>query len=99
MPETAASLWTTYNFTGALLGLEVGGGVTYQDDVFLNVGNTAVAPGYTTLDGLVSYAWDRFRVSLNGYNLSDETYFAQVHGNRVTPGQGRTFIATLGVVY
>ncbi|HOZ27004.1 MAG TPA: TonB-dependent receptor [Hyphomonadaceae bacterium] len=99
VPETAASLWTTYNFTGALLGLEVGGGVTYQDDVFLNVGNTAVAPGYTTLDGLVSYAWDRFRVSLNGYNLSDETYFAQVHGNRVTPGQGRTFIATLGVVY
>ena len=57
------------------------------------------APGYTTLDGLVSYAWDRFRVSLNGYNLSDETYYAQVHGNRVTPGQGRTFIATLGVVY
>lgn len=99
VPETAASLWTTYNFTGALLGLEVGGGVTYQDDVFLNVGNTAVAPGYTTLDGLVSYSWDRFRVSLNGYNLSDETYYAQVHGNRVTPGQGRTFIATLGVVY
>lgn len=99
VPETAASLWTTYNFTGGLLGLEVGGGVTYQDDVFLNVGNTAVAPGYTTLDGLVSYAWDRFRISLNGYNLTDETYYAQVHGNRVTPGQGRTFIATLGVVY
>ena len=47
----------------------------------------------------MSYGWDRFRVSLNGYNLSDETYYAQVHGNRVTPGQGRTFIATLGVVY
>ncbi len=67
--------------------------------MFLNVGNTAVAPGYTTLDGLVSYAWDRYRISLNGYNLSDETYYAQVHGNRVIPGQGRTFIATLGVVY
>ena len=99
VPETAASLWTTYNFTGALLGLEVGGGVTYQDDVFLNVANTVVAPGYTTIDGLVSYSWDRFRVSLNGYNLADETYYAQVHGSRVTPGQGRTFIATLGVVY
>ncbi len=99
VPETAASLWTTYNFTGALLGLEVGGGVTYQDDVFLNTANTAVAPGYTTLDGLISYSWDRFRVALNGYNLSDETYYAQVHGNRVTPGQGRTFIASLSVVY
>lgn len=99
VPETAASLWTTYNFTGALLGLEVGGGVTYQDDVFLNTANSAIAPGYTTIDGLISYAWDRFRLSLNGYNLSDETYYAQVHGNRVTPGQGRTFIASLGVVY
>jgi catecholate siderophore receptor len=99
VPETAASLWTTYNFAGGLTGLEIGGGVTYQDDVFLNTANSALAPGYTTLDGMVSYAWDRFRVSLNGYNLSDETYYAQVHGNRVTPGQGRTFIATLGVVY
>lgn len=98
-PETAASLWTTYNFTGALSGLEIGGGVTYQDDVFLNAANSGVAPGYTTLDGLVSYGWDRFRLSLNGYNLTDELYFSQVHGNRVTPGQGRTFIATLGVVY
>lgn len=99
VPETAASLWTTYNFTDGLAGLEVGGGVTYQDDVWLNTANTAMAPGYTTLDGLISYGWDRYRVSLNGYNLTDETYYAQVHGNRVTPGQGRTFIATLGVVF
>lgn len=98
-PEHAASLWTTYNFTGGLAGLEVGGGLTYQDDVFLNVGNNAVAPGYTTLDGLISYGFDRFTISLNAYNLTDELYYAQVHGNRVTPGQGRTFIATLGVIY
>lgn len=99
VPEHAASVWTTYNFTGGLAGLEVGGGVTYQDDVWLNTANTAMAPGYTTLDGLVSYGWDRYRISLNGYNLTDEVYFAQLHGNRVTPGQGRTFIVTLGVVY
>jgi catecholate siderophore receptor len=99
VPESAASLWTTYNFTDGLAGLEIGGGVTYQDDVWLNTSNTAMAPGYTTLDGLISYGWDRYRVSLNGYNLTDETYYAQVHGNRVTPGQGRTFIATLGVVF
>ncbi len=98
-PEHAASLWTTYNFTGGLAGLEIGGGLTYQDEVFLNVQNTAAAPSYTSLDGFVSYGWDRFRLSLNGYNLSDELYYSQVHGNRVTPAQGRTFIATLGVVY
>jgi len=98
-PENAASLWTTYNFTGGLAGIEIGGGVTHQGEVFLNPANTSTAPSYTALDGFVSYGWDRFRISLNGYNLSDELYFAQVHGNRVTPGQGRTFIATLGVVY
>lgn len=98
-PETAASLWTTYNFTGVLAGLEIGGGVNYQDDVWLNTANTSAAPGYTTFDGLVSYAFDRYRISLNAYNLGDELYFAQVHGNRLTPGQGRTFIASLGLVY
>lgn len=98
-PESGASLWTTYNFTGGLAGLEVGGGLTYQGKVWLNAGNTSSTPSYTTVDGYVSYGWDRFRVSLNAYNLSDELYFAQIHGNRVTPGQGRTVIATLGVVY
>jgi catecholate siderophore receptor len=98
-PETAASLWTTYNFSGALLGLEIGGGVTYQDKLYLGTSNLASIPSQTTIDALASYAWDRFRVSLNAYNLSDELYFTQVHGNRVTPGQGRTFIASFGVVY
>lgn len=98
-PRNAASLWTTYNFTGPLAGLEIGAGAACQDDVYLNVQNTAIAPSYTSLDGFVSYGWDRFRISLNGYNLSDELYYSQVHGNRVTPAQGRTFIATLGVVY
>jgi catecholate siderophore receptor len=98
-PEQAASLWTSYSFNSLLPGLEVGGGLTYQGDVFLNNANSASIDGYTTLDGFVSYGWDRYLVTLNGYNLSDELYFAQIHGNRVTPGQGRTFIVTLGVVY
>lgn len=98
-PETSASLWTTYNFIGDLVGLEIGGGLTYQGEVYLNAANSSSVPSYTSVDGYVSYGWDRFRVSLNAYNLTDELYFSQVHGNRVTPAQGRTFIATLGVVY
>ncbi|RYG27766.1 MAG: TonB-dependent receptor, partial [Burkholderiales bacterium] len=91
--------WTTYNFLGGLAGLEVGGGLTYQGKVWLNAGNTSAVPSYTTVDGYVSYGWDRFRISLNGYNLSDELYFSQIHGNRVTPGQGRSVVATFNVVY
>jgi catecholate siderophore receptor len=98
-PEHAASLWTTYNFLGALAGLEVGLGVTYQGDVALNVANSGFAPEYTSLDALISYGWDRYRLSLNAYNLTDELYYSQVHGNRVVPAAGRNFIATLGVVF
>lgn len=98
-PEHAVSVWTTYKFTGGLAGLEIGGGLTHQDDVFLNVQNTAIAPSCTSVDGFVSYGWDRYRLALNGYNLSDELYYSQVHGNRVTPALGRTFIATPGLVF
>ena len=98
-PESSASIWTTYNFTGALVGLEAGLGVTYQGDVALNPANTGFAPEYTALDALISYGWDRFRLSLNAYNLTDELYFAQVQNNRVVPAAGRNFVATLGVVF
>jgi catecholate siderophore receptor len=98
-PENAASLWTTYNFIGALAGLEIGAGVSYQSDVALNAANTAFSPEYTSLDGLISYGFDRYRISLNAYNLTDELFYSQVHGSRVVPAPGRNFVATLGVVF
>ncbi len=98
-PENAASVWTTYNFAGPLAGLEVGLGANYRDAVFLHANNDRIAPEHLVFDALVSYGWDRYRLSLNAYNLSDELYYAQVHSNRVTPGAGRSFIATLGVVF
>lgn len=98
-PENAAGLWTTYNFTGALAGLEAGLGVTYQGDVALNPANTGFAPEYTSVDAMISYGWDRYRLSLNAYNLTDELYYAQVQNNRLLPAPERNFIATLGVVF
>lgn len=98
-PETAASLWTSYSFAGPLAGLELGGGLTYQGELYLSAANTAAIDAQTTADAFVSYGFGRFLLSLNAYNLTDELYFTQVHGNRITPGQGRTFIATLGVAF
>jgi catecholate siderophore receptor len=57
------------------------------------------APSYITFDAMASYGWDRFRLSINAYNLADELFFSQVNSNRVVPAPGRYFIATLGVVY
>jgi len=99
VPKHAASLWSTYNFERGLAGLQIGGGVTYQDRVFLNNTNTSQAPSYISLDGMISYGFDRYRISVNAYNLLDDLYYAQVNGNRVVPAQGRSFVATLGVVF
>jgi catecholate siderophore receptor len=57
------------------------------------------APSYVTFDAMASYAWDRWRVSLNANNLAGELFFSQVNSNRVVPAPGRYVIATLGVVY
>ena len=48
---------------------------------------------------MVSYGWDRYRVSLNAYNLTDELYYSQVQNNRLVPAPQRNFVATLGVVF
>lgn len=99
VPKNAASLWSTYNFEGPLAGLQIGAGVTYQDRVFLNGTNTSQAPSFVSFDGLATYAFDRYRLSVNAYNLTDELYYSQVNGNRVVPAQGRSFVATLGVAF
>jgi catecholate siderophore receptor len=113
VPKNAASLWSTYNFEGALVGLQAGLGVTYQDRVLLAntgynpaVGTTAAttanfsqAPSYVSLDAMASYAFDRWRLSVNAYNLTDELYYSQVNGNRVVPAPGRYFVGTLGVAF
>ncbi|MFI4969810.1 MAG: TonB-dependent receptor [Lysobacterales bacterium] len=38
---------------------------------FLDKGNTIVAGAYTTLDAGIGYAWDRWDVRVDAYNLSD----------------------------
>ena len=43
----------------------------YVGKRWLNKRNTALADAYTTLDAGIGYAWDRWQVRLDGYNLSD----------------------------
>lgn len=77
LPESMASLWTSYQVTGALgLGL----GVTYQDESFINNSNTAVLPSYTRIDAAAFYdVSENLRVQLNIENLTDELYFPNSH--------------------
>ena len=43
----------------------------YVGKRWLNKRNTSLAQDYTTLDAGVGYAWDRWEVRVDGYNLSD----------------------------
>ena len=43
----------------------------YVGERWLNKRNTALADSYTTIDAGVGYAFDRWELRLDGYNLSD----------------------------
>jgi len=43
----------------------------YVGKRWLNKRNTAIAEDYTTFDAGIGYAWDRWEVRFDGYNLSD----------------------------
>jgi catecholate siderophore receptor len=100
VPKHAASVWTAYSAAdGALKGLQLGGGLTYQSKVFLNSENTQVTPSYVSYDALVAYSFGNFRLAVNGYNLSDKRFYSQVNGGRVVPAAGRSFVASLGIAF
>ena len=100
VPKHAASAWATWKpVDGSLKGLEIGGGLNYQSKVYLNNLNTQVAPSYVVFDALLGYSFSNYRIALNGYNLTDKRYYAQVNGGRVLPAAGRTFVASFGIAF
>ncbi|MEZ5708448.1 MAG: TonB-dependent siderophore receptor [Blastomonas sp.] len=100
VPEHSLSFWGDYQAEqGSLKGLEIGGGLTYQSKVFLSSQNDQVTPAYVVLDGLIAYNFDRFRLALNGNNLTDKLYYAQVNGGRVVPAAGRSFVLSFGMEF
>lgn len=77
LPETMFSLWNAFEVTPDFgLGL----GLTYQDESFINNGNTAILPSYTRIDAAAYYNISNdLRVQLNVENLADELYFPSSH--------------------
>ena len=100
IPKHALSFWGSYKPTeGSLKGAEIGVGANYQSKVYVNNTNTQVAPSYLTFDALVGYSFDRYRVAVNAYNLTDKRYYGQVNGGRVVPAAGRSVVASFGVMF
>ncbi len=94
----SASLWSSYEIaSGRLKGLGFGGGVYVVDDRPVTSANTLTLPGYTTFDAVLSYRIDRWRLAINGKNLTDSFAFDAFGPDRVTYGVPRTveFTASL----
>ncbi|MEZ5444357.1 MAG: TonB-dependent siderophore receptor [Gammaproteobacteria bacterium] len=76
VPAHVASGWLRYSFdAGVLRGLSVGGGLRYVGESHDELGILDV-PSVTLLDAMIAYETGRWRVALNGTNITDETYIA-----------------------
>ena len=108
-PRNSGSLFTNYELRGPLSGLSLNGAVTFQDGFPTGYTVSTAAPAPTALskiayvpnslsfDAGVAYAFGRYRVALNGANLTDRLNYTQVFSNRAVPAPGRSFILTVGV--
>ena len=103
VPKNAFSLWTAYDLPHRV---QLGYGVTYQDEVFVSQHNKtnvsgplATAAGYTVHRVMVSYGFSRnLGVQFNINNLFDKEYLTRVRTSSeqawATPGEGRQFVLT-----
>jgi iron complex outermembrane receptor protein len=74
IPRHMASAWLGYDFSGALKGLMLGGGVRYVGE---SVDGDLKVPSYTVFDLVARYDFaDHWRAQLNVNNVADEVYVA-----------------------
>jgi len=94
-PQHLFRAWLSRAFDS---GLGVAGGLRWVDTQFIAEDNVAQIDGHALLDAAVYYGLDRWRVSLNLKNLTDEEYGTRGFGSfSVIPGQ--PFSATVRIEY
>jgi catecholate siderophore receptor len=92
-PENTFNFWTTYSFMPAL---EVGFGTQFIDDRFSATNNERIASSYYLFNSMVSYTvTPNLSFRLNGTNLANKDYLANVGGGHAIPGDGRTVILSV----
>lgn len=93
-PHNMFSLWSTYQ---PIPHWELGGGLVYSSDRFVNNTNLVSIDGYTRYDATLAYRQTAYDVRLNLKNLSDEEYFEVASNGRATPAANRS--AQLSLIY
>ncbi|NEU09362.1 TonB-dependent receptor [Flavihumibacter sp. R14] len=99
-PETQGGFWAKYIFSNpALKGIGVGMGVNYTGERTTS-SNILKLPAYTLLNGALYYNVDKFRISANLNNITDETHWLGGYSyNRLFPGAPRNFMVGVGYTF
>lgn len=98
VPRHNLALWGSYERPVAQTGgkLTVGGGVRYASEYWADSGNSAEIPETLSLDAMVAYEQDNWRIALNGSNLTDENNYSSAFNSvRAVPEPGRVFTLSL----
>ncbi|WP_240618049.1 TonB-dependent receptor [Methylomonas sp. Kb3] len=106
VPRHGGSLFTSYELqAGILQGLKFGGGVIVRSSQHTDSNtNTAILPGYSTVNLLTSYSWkvngSKLTTQLNVNNLLDKPYYPASFGrDSIEVGAPRTFMGSVRVEY
>lgn len=106
-PELTFTAWSTYQLP---MGLKVGLGARYQDELVRSISNNSAAsttnmlsvPSYWVFDSLLGYEVNKnLGLQLNLYNIGDKDYFSSMNnnGNRYIPGEGRSAALTANLKF
>mgnify|MGYP003365075824 CR=1 FL=1 len=101
VPHNQATLWTAYSaFPRMAYNITFGGGVTWREHVWLDAANTLRAPANLDFSAMISHRFnDRWKVSMNGYNLANRLNYQSLFSNRATPSAGRMFLGEVALAY
>lgn len=92
VPRISANLWLSKSF---LDYWRAGFGAYYVGERYAFSDNVVTMPGYTRLDGALSYRWKSAEFSLNLRNLANVRYYdSATNNNQILPGIPRSAMLT-----
>ena len=97
IPDSQASVWTTWRPEGKWHGFKAGAGIRYVGESVSENGTLRyVTPDYTLGDLMVGYEWDQWDLAINARNITDEEYLTGcLTRGDCFPGLRRTVVANL----
>lgn len=100
-PRRTASIWSTYDFSGAAHGLSAGLGAVYVGARQANTDNSFALPSYVRWDANVAYRFgtaQRYKLQLTVQNLGNKRYYDSGGAFVPTfPGAPRTVLASFAM--